>query len=56
MRKSAPIVIFLGLSYGLSWLVPLVLVIVLLVTGQFRAPAPRDSELPAESASLAGSE
>ncbi|MGV8851480.1 MAG: CPBP family intramembrane glutamic endopeptidase [Rhodoglobus sp.] len=39
-----------------GWLVPLVLVVVLIATGQFRAPAVRDSELPAESASLAGSE
>jgi membrane protease YdiL (CAAX protease family) len=39
-----------------GWLVPLVLVIVLLATDQFRAPAPRDSELPAESASQARSE
>lgn len=39
-----------------GWLVPLVLVIVLFATGQFRAPAPRDSELPAGSAAVAGSE
>ncbi|WP_341952653.1 CPBP family intramembrane glutamic endopeptidase [Salinibacterium sp. TMP30] len=39
-----------------GWLVPLLLVTVLLATGQFRAPAARDSALPAESASLAGSE
>ncbi|GAA1205597.1 CPBP family intramembrane glutamic endopeptidase [Rhodoglobus aureus] len=39
-----------------GWLVPLALVIVLLATGQFRAPAPRDSALPAESASIAGAE
>jgi membrane protease YdiL (CAAX protease family) len=39
-----------------GWLVPLLLVTVLLATGQFRAPAARESALPAESASLAGSE
>ena len=39
-----------------GWLVPLILVIVLVATGQFRTPASRYSELPAESASSAGSE
>jgi membrane protease YdiL (CAAX protease family) len=39
-----------------GWLVPLVLVIVLLATGQFRAPATRQSVAPVESVPVAGSE
>ncbi|EPR75243.1 hypothetical protein ADILRU_2384 [Leifsonia rubra CMS 76R] len=39
-----------------GWLMPLVLVIVLLATGQFRAPVQRKAEAPAESVPVAGSE